>query len=569
MKKARNLLSFLLVFMLVFSVAGQSLAAKKMDVNVSGDGRVQITLEFDDAKEAEWAMEYIGKMQSKNIFTGYEDGTFRPNQPVNRVEAIVTAVRLMGLEDEAKAKSVDAKLHFKDAKMIDMRYKWAKGYIIVALENGLFDSSEDQIQPDKPASRVWVASLLVRALGLEEEALSKMTTPPEFKDASAIPAGAVGYVNVAVEHGIVGGYPDNTFKPHKNVTRAEMATLLDRTNDGLLEESGAIKVMGTITAISFDSVTNEVYSGDSVTEDVYKLPNGTITVESFNGDSLTYGISSGLLMQYHTRFITADQLLVDDVVSLVVKDQVVIEAALLDQDEANENTSGIVELEVKVEFGGKDEYKLEYKNDDGKIKAEIKHETDSSEQKLEGEEAVTAVETFIEQLALTPDMGKEEIVEKVLSALQAAEDGFQELEIEIKFSNGTKIEIKIENEDFVEEESEENEADAGVREFKLEIELSGDEKYEYKYKNEDGKVEAAVEKKTSEGKLELKGDEAARVIEALFAQLALSEETSGNDTLEAVLSALEVDKDEVEKLELKIKFSNGGETKIELESEED
>lgn len=449
MKKVQILSSMMLVFLLVFSFAGHSLAAQEVKMNVAEDGRVQITLEFDDADDAKWAAEYIGKMKAKNILSGYPDDSFRPNQPVTRVEAIVTAVRLMGLEEDAKAKSLQTKLHFKDTKLLNEKYSWAKGYVIVALENGLFDASEDRIQPDKPASRVWVSSLLVRSLGLQSEALRQMTTVPDFKDASGIPAGAVGYVNVAVEEGLVSGYPDHTFKPNKNVTRAEMAAFLDRTDDGLQENSGAVKVRGTVTDIGFET--------DNMTKDLEKDASLTLTVESFNGESLTYSIAPALLVQYHGRFIRADQLLVNDVVTLVVQDKKVIEASLADKEES-EATSGILEFKVKVELGDEQEYKLKYKNDDGKIKAEIEKKTEGDKEKSTGKEAVAAVEAFLDQLSVTPDMSKDEIVEAILTALQIEENQFKELEIEIKFSHGKKVEIEVENEDF-DEESEEEEED--------------------------------------------------------------------------------------------------------------
>src|SRR5690606_29164558 len=127
--------------------------------------------------------------------------------------------------------------------------------------NGLFDASEHSIKPQEPASRVWVSSLLVRALGLESEALKLMSTYPDFKDAKEIPAGSIGYVNIAVENDIVSGYPNGTFRPNKSVTRAEMAVLLDRTNQGLLEKEGAQTISGKILNVSFP-ILNET----SVTE---------------------------------------------------------------------------------------------------------------------------------------------------------------------------------------------------------------------------------------------------------------------------------------------------------------
>lgn len=66
------------------------------------------------------------------------------------------------------------------------------------------------------------------------------------------------------------------FKPNQPVKRGEMAAFLDRTNDGLLEQSGAITVQGTITGISFNekSVTDD----ETVTKDVYGSNNGSITI---------------------------------------------------------------------------------------------------------------------------------------------------------------------------------------------------------------------------------------------------------------------------------------------------
>ncbi len=48
-----------------------------------------------------------------------------------------------------------------------------------------------------------------------------------------IPAGSVGYVEVAIEKGLVDGFEDNTFRPNQPVTRAQLAALLDRTGNQL------------------------------------------------------------------------------------------------------------------------------------------------------------------------------------------------------------------------------------------------------------------------------------------------------------------------------------------------
>lgn len=210
---------------------------------------------FQDEGEAKWAIKSIIKLAGQGVFKGDGQGHFMPNRPITRAEAVVAAVRLMGKEEEAKSAG-DVELLFKDAKSIDRKFGWAEGYIYVALKAGLFDSDMDQFQPEKPATREWVATLMVRALGWEDEALAKMNTSLPFKDARSISATAVGYVAVAVEKGLIKGFPNGTFQPNKPITRAEMATLLDRMD--WMDEDVISGVQGVIYAVSPDRRSFEV-----------------------------------------------------------------------------------------------------------------------------------------------------------------------------------------------------------------------------------------------------------------------------------------------------------------------
>ncbi|MBP3962040.1 S-layer homology domain-containing protein [Paenibacillus lignilyticus] len=196
-----------------------------------------INLQFKDEKELKWALEYIIRLASKGVFNGYDDGTFKPQQKITRIESIVAAVRLMGLKEQAESQAeMSTKLNFKDADLLAKKYPWAVGYVAVALEKDLFSETDDSIQPDKPATRLFAATLLVKALGLEAEAKAKVNSELNFRDENKIPAGSVGYVQVAIEKGLITGYEDNTFRPNQPVTRAELAALLDRTDDQLPDQ---------------------------------------------------------------------------------------------------------------------------------------------------------------------------------------------------------------------------------------------------------------------------------------------------------------------------------------------
>lgn len=232
---------------------------------LKGRANLEIKIAFDDIRggDVEWALRYIASLASKRVFEGYEDGTFKPRNVITRIEAITAAVRLMGLREQAESpEEMNSNLNFKDADKIRSRYPWAVGYVAVAAENDLFAENETSVQPEKEADRLWATTLLVKALKLDSEAKAKMNAKLPFKDANEIPAGSVGYVAVAVERGLINGYENNTFRPHKPVTRAELAALLDRTGAQMPEFNNGI-AQGTVSATVNGDVLTIVKNGQS------------------------------------------------------------------------------------------------------------------------------------------------------------------------------------------------------------------------------------------------------------------------------------------------------------------
>jgi co-chaperonin GroES (HSP10) len=271
----------------------------------------EINLNFGDLnqKDWKWAYDHIIRLAAQGVFTGYEDGDFKPKNNITRIEALVAAVRLLGLKDEAeKPENMNATLNFKDFDQLKKKYGWAVGYVAVALKNNLFSETEISIQAEKPATRLWASILLVKALKLDAEAQTKMNTVLPFRDANQIPAGSVGYVAVAVDNNLITGYQvsvsddvygsdengkdkgkknknddddekdnsdsvdlvsnsyDRVFMPNKPVTRAELAALLDRVDQQLPDDQNALAITGTIQAIANGSLT------------VKKADNTTVTV---------------------------------------------------------------------------------------------------------------------------------------------------------------------------------------------------------------------------------------------------------------------------------------------------
>ncbi len=286
-------------------------------------GNVQITLNFSDmnSKDFEWVMKNIARLASRGVFHGYDDGTFKPNRPVSRIEAIVAAVRLLGLEDEAKSdEEMNTKLYFKDADKIYKKYPQTVGYVAVALEHDLFAENENEIQPDKSADRLWATTLLVKALGLKAEAQASMNADLNFKDARLIPAGSRGYVAVAVEKKLIFGYNDKTFKPFNPVTRAELAALLDRTGEQLPEYNDQ-SVAGTVSG---------------------EVQNNTISIVNSNGVAQSYAIDPNVFVFRDNAKVDVSELRAGDQVEARLYNNVIVFIEVKAPASENGTFTGIV-----------------------------------------------------------------------------------------------------------------------------------------------------------------------------------------------------------------------------------
>ncbi len=416
--------------------------------------------------------------------------------------------------------------------------------MLVALEQGLFDASENELAPNQPAKRVWVASILVRALGLEDQAREAITVKPAFGDANQIPAGSYGYVNVAAEHGIITGNEDGNFSPNANITRAQMAAVLDRTYDGLLDEQGVTFVRGALVEHNAEAKS--------------------LTIEQARGEQvLTY--ADGLLVLYKGRLIDPSQLRVGDELSLYVLNDQVVEAEILDETVADQVVSQeLQEFEVEAEYQNGDELELEYKIRKGKVQAQLEEEIGDTERELKGEQALVEIQAYVDQWALTADMSEEEIVTSIMNSLPNPDD-LKKLKIEVKFSDGTKVKH--------ERKAKESERGSyqGIHEFKLEVETHDKEELEWKYKHEkDGKVEAEIKSETDDdSKEELEGAEAQAEIEALLDTMLLTDSMSKDELIDAVLLALQIDAANVKEIELKIHFDSGVKVEAERKNKQD
>ncbi len=92
--------------------------------------------------------------------------------------------------------------------------KAAQSGIVIGYENGTF-------KPNSIVTRAEFVVMLMKALKPQEEAVR-----PTFTDSAKIGTWAQQAVGQAVQLGIVKGYPDGSFRPDAEITRAEMAVMI-------------------------------------------------------------------------------------------------------------------------------------------------------------------------------------------------------------------------------------------------------------------------------------------------------------------------------------------------------
>ncbi|MFZ5815171.1 MAG: S-layer homology domain-containing protein [Bacillota bacterium] len=168
--------------------------------------------------EGHWAAASVEQMVGLGVVTGYEDGTFRPEARVVRVEFAVMVARVLQLDFQGTT------LPFTDAESIP---DWAAGAVGAAAEAGILTGrSNGAFDPNAPITRAEVAVILSRALAYAGK--GGVAGGPVFTDADQIPDWAREHVATAAGFGLITGYEDVSFRPANTTTRAEAVTMLAR-----------------------------------------------------------------------------------------------------------------------------------------------------------------------------------------------------------------------------------------------------------------------------------------------------------------------------------------------------
>ena len=208
MKKQR-ILSALLALCIVFSLVPTALAEKADD--------------FTDVSRSDWYYQFVDYVTSKGYFNGVADKTFAPADNMTRAMFVTVLFRFHGAKGDS---SQSAFVDVAPGEWYTAAINWAAANKIVdGVGNGKF-------APNDPITRAQMCTMIERYLDLYRKAW-KVTLPETgsvsvMVDESAIPAYALAAVKQCQRHGLVNGFEDGTFRPMEEISRQDMALMLQR-----------------------------------------------------------------------------------------------------------------------------------------------------------------------------------------------------------------------------------------------------------------------------------------------------------------------------------------------------
>ncbi|GGH10198.1 InlB B-repeat-containing protein [Paenibacillus segetis] len=173
------------------------------------DGTELPVVSFDDIS-GHWAKGMIEELSSRGIITGYPDGSFHPNQSIQRQHMALIFMRAFELEPTREA------VIFSDVSSSHPYYE-----AITSLQQaGIVDGANGRFNSNEPVTRAQMAKTVAHALKIKPGGTSTFQDVP-------MAHWSYNYIAALADLEIVLG-DKGKFKPNEPVTRAEFVAMMYR-----------------------------------------------------------------------------------------------------------------------------------------------------------------------------------------------------------------------------------------------------------------------------------------------------------------------------------------------------
>ncbi len=238
-----------------------------------------------------WSTHYINVLEANElgVMTGYNDGTFKPNQKLNRgnvakvLGKYVVSKSGMTLEEYVREHNINGVENFDDVPD-----DWADAELVVyskiVKDAGIFEGSNNRLNASKLMPRDQIAEVLVRAFGFED----KGGTPNIYYDGETAYAKSI---EIIIENGISNA---NHYRPFETTSRSQFASFMVR----------AVKVSeGLDTEEPYPFPIKSVSGLADITVNLGEMPKLPETVEV----TLKSGLKSTAAVVWNTEDLNKDE----------------------------------------------------------------------------------------------------------------------------------------------------------------------------------------------------------------------------------------------------------------------
>lgn len=196
-----------------------------------------------------WAETQIKEWANIGYINGYPDGTFLPDNSITRAEFLTLVNKIFKFENKTNINFIDVRPDY-----------WAYSEIQKGISAGYVSGDKNgTFRPDDFITRQEAAVIINKLLDNTEITENK----PNFKDAYDIDEWAKNSVDIVYEHGILSGFPNDTYRPKKYMTRAEAVSALKR----LIELKGTDDIGKNEYILREEQMKDKIIDGDLIITD--------------------------------------------------------------------------------------------------------------------------------------------------------------------------------------------------------------------------------------------------------------------------------------------------------------
>ena len=223
------------------------------------------TFAYTDVAEGTIVSEAVDILSGLNILTGFEDGTFRPDETVTRAQMAAIICRTLGYEDQAQS-SMGTTI-FNDVAADH----WASGYINVAQAQQIINGYGDgNYGPEDKVTYEQAVKMIVSALGYDIAAQAKGGYPTGYlaiASAEGITKSANGKVGDAAARSTIAVLVYNSLEVRlmdQNTWSTDGTDTYGKDNKNILTNYlDVVKVEGIVTDNALTDVAGYTYKADA------------------------------------------------------------------------------------------------------------------------------------------------------------------------------------------------------------------------------------------------------------------------------------------------------------------